>query len=141
MTTSDKKKTLEILKNANLRQTHPRLAILEVLMEADGPITQQQITDSLSESAPDKVTIYRVLKCLMEKEIVHKAFVKKRTAFFELAHNCSKTQCHPHFTCTSCGKTFCIKNAKIPLAEINEEGFIITHQKVALEGLCPECNK
>jgi len=140
MTSSGKKKTAELLKKANLRQTHPRLAILGILIEADVPITHHQIAESLSDSAPDKVTIYRVLECLMEKGVVHKAFMKERTAFFELANNCSKTQCHPHFTCTNCRKTVCIKNAKIPLAEINEQGFKITHQKVELEGLCPECN-
>ena len=141
MTSPGKKKTAELLKKANLRQTQPRLEVLKVLLTADTPITRQQIADTLSESAPDKVTIYRVLECFMKKGIVHKAFTKERTAFFELAHNCSKTQCHPHFTCTKCGKTICIKNAKIPLAEINEKGFIIKHQKVELEGLCPECNE
>lgn len=140
MTLPGKKKIAELLKNSNLRRTHPRMAILGVLIEADAPVTHQQIADALSDSAPDKVTIYRVLECLMEKGIVHKAFMKERTAFFELGHNCSKTQCHPHFTCTSCQKTVCIKNAKIPLAEISEQGFKIKHQKVELEGLCPDCN-
>ncbi|MCF7954282.1 MAG: transcriptional repressor [Phycisphaerae bacterium] len=140
MTSPDKKNTAKLLKKANLRQTHPRRAVLRVLIDADAPITHQQITDKLSDSPPDKVTIYRVLDCLMENGIVHRAFMKDRTAFFELAHNCSKTQCHPHFTCTNCKKTICIKNAKIPLAEINEKGFKINHQKVELEGLCPECN-
>jgi len=140
MSLSGKNKTTELLKKASLRRTQPRLAVLGVLIDTDAPITHQQIADSLADSAPDKVTIYRVLECLMKKGIVHKAFMKERTAFFELAHNCSKTQCHPHFTCTSCRKTLCMKNAKMPLAEINEQGFTIKHQKVELEGLCPECN-
>ena len=140
MTSPCKKTTAQLLKRANLRQTHPRLAILGILIEADVPITHHQIAENLSDSAPNKVTIYRVLECLMKKGIIHKAFMKDRTAFFELANNCSKTQCHPHFTCTNCHKTVCIKNAKIPLAEINEQGFKITHQKVELEGLCPDCN-
>ena len=140
MTSPGKKKTADLLKKANLRQTLPRLAVLSALIEADVPITQQQIAESLSDSAPDKVTIYRVLECLIEKGIVHKAFMKERTAFFELGHNCSKTQCHPHFTCTSCKKTVCMKNAKMPLAEINEQGFKIKHQTVELEGLCPKFN-
>ena len=140
MTSPGKNKTAELLKKANLRKTNQRLAVLGALIETDVPITQQQIAESLADSAPDKVTIYRVLECLMEKGIVHKAFMKDRTAFFELGHNCSKTQCHPHFTCTSCQKTVCIKNTKMPLAEINEQGFKIKHQKVELEGLCPKCN-
>lgn len=140
MTSPCKKNIEELLKKANLRKTHPRIAILGVLMEANTPITHHQIAGRLSDSAPDKVTIYRVLECLMEKGIVHKAFMKERTAFFELGNNCSKTQCHPHFTCINCKKTFCIRNAEIPLAEINEKGFKISHQKVELEGLCPECN-
>lgn len=140
MSSPVQKKAENLLKELKLRQTHPRLAVLRTLLQADAPITQEQIGESLSDSAPNKVTIYRVLECLMEKGVVHKAFMKERTVFFELAHNCSKTQCHPHFTCTSCLKTVCMKNTKIPLAEINEHGFKIKHQKVELEGLCPECN-
>ncbi len=140
MSSSDQKKTRDLLKQVNLRQTLPRLAVLHTLLQADAPISQERITDLLSDSAPNKVTVYRVLECLIEKGIVHKAFMKERTAFFELAHNCSKTQCHPHFTCTSCQETVCMKNTIMPLAEINEQGFQIKRQKIELEGLCPKCN-
>ena len=44
------------------------------------------------QSAPNKVTIYRVLECLVRKGIVHKAYMKDRAAFYELGDNCSKTQ-------------------------------------------------
>jgi len=140
MADTHKQKVAELLKAAKLRQTHPRLAVLGALIATNTPISRQQIADTLGDNAPDKVTIYRALECFMDKGIVHQAFLKDRTAYFELGHNCSKTQCHPHFTCTSCKKTVCIKDAKIPLAEISDQGFTIKHQKVELEGLCPDCN-
>lgn len=130
-----------LLKKANLRQTLPRLAILQALIKATGPITQEQIAETLSDSAPNKVTIYRTLECFIERGIVHKAFMKDRTAFFELGHNCSEKQCHPHFTCTKCHQTHCLTNVKMPMAKIADKGFNIQHQKVELDGLCPKCSK
>lgn len=137
-------KTAKILKNANLRQTKQRQTVLKVLLESENPISQDQITTRLNgpaKAAPNKVTVYRILECLRKKNIIHKAFTKNRTDFYELANNCSKTQCHPHFTCTKCHKTLCIKNAKIPIAEIADQGFQVKHQKVELEGICPECSE
>lgn len=134
------KKAKALLKKASLRQTAPRQAVLQALICADNPITQERITDFLSDEAPNKVTIYRVLECLIEKGIVHNAFTKDRTAFFELAHNCGKVQCHPHFTCNNCQRTICMTNVTMPIAEIAEKGFSLLHQKVELEGICPQCS-
>ena len=139
MSSDTNKKAEDILKKASLRKTAPRVAVLEVLINSAAAITQEHITERLSDSAPNKVTIYRVLECLMEKDIVHKAYMKDRTAFYELGHNCSNNQCHPHFTCTSCRKTICMKNVRLPMAKIPDPGFDITHQKVELRGTCPDC--
>ena len=45
---------------------------------------------------------------------------------------------HIHFTCTSCGKTFCIKDidtSSIP----HPEGFTIEETCCVMKGLCPDC--
>ncbi len=127
-----------MLKNAGLYYTEARVAILEVLAKAKQPLSQDQISQGLS-AKPDKVTIYRTLTSLLKADLVHRAYVDERAAFYELATHCSKSQCHPHFTCTQCGRTHCLIDLKIPMAKSPHQGFLIHRQKVRLEGLCPAC--
>jgi len=127
-----------MLDSAGLRRTGPRLAILSVLLDAGKPVTHEQITARLSEAAPNKVTIYRVLESFVEADIVHMAFLRERARHFELADRCTASQCHPHFTCTSCEATYCFTGAALPMTK-SPRGFTIFHQRVQLEGLCPDC--
>lgn len=128
-----------MLKTAGLYSTRGRVAILKVLMKAGGPLSQEQIAARSGGRHFDKVTIYRTLESLLKVGLVHKAFVEKRAWHFELAHNCSERQCHPHFTCTNCGKTHCLTGISLPMARSPHKGFVIQRQQVRLEGLCPAC--
>lgn len=140
MSSKAEEKTRLLLKSANLRCTGPRVMVLSVLFESARPVTQDQIADKLGKDGPNKVTIYRTLESLVRADLVHKAFIQERTWHFELAHNCSEQQCHPHFTCTNCNKTHCLTEMAVPMAKSPHNGFVIHHQKVQLEGLCPQCN-
>jgi len=133
-------KAQTLLNSADLRLTRPRLAVLGVLLEAGKPVTHEQITAKLAEAAPDKVTIYRVLESFVEAGLVHKAFLRDRAQHFELANRCTSSQCHPHFTCTSCDQTHCLTDTDMPMAK-PPAGFTILHQRVQLEGLCPNCSE
>ena len=128
-----------MLKAAKLYCTKGRVAILKVLMKTDKPLSQEQISRRLGEKHFDKVTIYRTLESLLKVGLVHKAFMEKRACHFELANNCTESQCHPHFTCTSCGKTHCLMEISLPMAKSPHKGFVIHRQQVRLEGLCPAC--
>jgi len=129
-----------LLSSAGLRRTGPRLAVLGVLLDAGKPVTHEQITAKLAETAPNKVTIYRVLESFIEAGFVHKAFLRERTWHFELADRCTASQCHPHFTCTNCEATYCFTDAALPMAK-SPRGFTILHQRVQIEGLCPNCSE
>jgi Fur family ferric uptake transcriptional regulator len=133
-------KACEMLKAAKLYRTQGRIDILIVLMNAGKPLSQDQIAGLSGKRRFDKVTIYRTLERLLDAGLVHKAFMDKRAWHFELAHNCTKHQCHPHFTCTNCGKTRCLIDISIPLASGLEKGFVLYRQQVRLEGLCPSCS-
>jgi len=128
-----------MLKAAKLYCTKGRVAILKVLMKTDKPISQDQIAQRLGKKHFNKVTIYRTLESLLKVGLVHKAFIEKRACHFELAHHCTESQCHPHFTCTNCGNTHCLTEISLPMAESPHRGFVIHRQQVRLEGLCPAC--
>jgi len=127
-----------MLKQAGLYKTRARLAVLGVLLDARGPMSRTQITAALSDQV-DKVTIYRTLTGLADVNLVHKAYIEDRSAFYELAHHCTQTQCHAHFTCRNCGRTQCLFYLKIPAVQNPYRGFVIKRQQVRLEGLCPKC--
>ncbi len=133
-------KAQTLLNSAGLRLTRPRAVVLGVLLEAGKPVTHEQITAKLAEAAPDKVTIYRVLESFIEAGFVHKAFLTERAQHFELANRCTSSQCHPHFTCTSCDQTHCLTDTDMPMSK-PPAGFTIHHQRVQLEGLCPNCSE
>ena len=134
------KQAREMLKAAKLYCTVGRIAILKVLMKAGKPISQEQIAIRSGKERFDKVTIYRTLESLLNVGLVHKVFIDKRAWHFELAHNCTKNQCHPHFTCMNCGDTHCLMEISLPMAKSPHKGFVIHRQQVRLEGLCPTCN-
>ncbi|RKY08659.1 MAG: hypothetical protein DRP66_04060 [Planctomycetota bacterium] len=135
-----KHKVEQLLKSARLRRTKARSDILGALLEAHQPLTREQISERIGACAPNKVTIYRAMETFVAADIVHKAFVQDRTWYFELSHHCTTDQCHPHFSCTSCGRTDCLHELSIPMTA-DSGGYIIQHQRVQLEGLCPKCSK
>ena len=132
-------KARQILTSASLYCTEGRVAILKVLLEARRPVRQDQIAEKLPGKPMNKVTIYRTLESLVAAGIIHRAFIQERAWHFELADHCSEKQCHPHFTCSSCGITHCLTEFSVPMAPSSYKGFVIQHQQVRLEGLCPAC--
>ena len=46
---------------------------------------------------------------------------------------------HPHFHCTSCGKTFCFSNLAIPPIPL-PDGFSAVSANYVVKGLCPSCS-
>ena len=133
-------KARKTLKRTKLYCTEHRAAILKVLSKANRPLSQNQIARRLRKTGIDKVTIYRTLQSFCRTGLVHKAYIHKRAWHFELAHNCTETQCHPHFTCTNCGQTSCLTGISPPMTKSPRKGLVIKHQRIQLEGLCLKCN-
>jgi len=139
MTARPDDKARQMLKRAKLYCTDARIAILRALMETARPLRQDQITPQLTKATFNKVTVYRTLESLVDAGLVHRAFTQNRAWHFELADHCTEHQCHPHFTCTSCGITHCLTDISLPMARVADKGFVVSRQQVRLEGLCPAC--
>lgn len=133
-------KAVALLNSVNLRQTQPRVAILTVLLKAGAPLSQEQIAEQIGTASPNKTTIYRNLMSLVDKNLVHQAYLEERTRHYELAHHCGKHQCHPHFTCSACQRTECLPEVSMPLVEL-PDAYVMQRQQVRVEGICRECQK
>ena len=135
-----KNKAVRLLESVHLRQTRPRLAILKALLVAEAPLTREQIAERIGTDAPNKTTIYRTLTHLVEKNLVHQAYLEDRTGHYELAHNCGEHQCHPHFTCNVCLRTKCLTDTVSPMVHL-PQGFKMHRQQIHIDGICPDCLK
>jgi Fur family ferric uptake transcriptional regulator len=129
-----------LLKTAGFNITKAQIFIIQELLKAKGPLSRKELVQKLGKNCPDKITVYRIMEKFCMENLVHKAFLKGRAWKYELAHNCSEKQCHPHFTCVNCGETFCLTNLSLPLIKGLKKGFVFHRQQVRVDGLCSSCS-
>jgi Fur family ferric uptake transcriptional regulator len=134
-------RTCQILRSAKLYHTRCRAAILRVLTAAQRPLSQTEVAQRLGRNRLGKVTIYRTLETFINAGLVHKVFLQERAWHYEMAGQCTASQCHPHFLCTHCARTYCLPEASVPMAAMTPAGFVVHRQQVQLEGLCPACGQ
>jgi len=135
-----KKEARKILKAGNLNHTKAQVLIMQELLKAKSPLSRDELSRNLGRNSPDKATIYRITERLCAKDMVHKVYIRGRAWKYELSQNCMEKQCHPHFTCTNCGETFCLTGLFLPLIKGLKKGFVVHKQLVRIEGLCSSCS-
>lgn len=130
-----------ILKNKNLNVTEIRRHIISLLQKPGTALTQKELEEGLEKSLKtvDRVTLYRTIKTLSEKNIIHPITIDANTVKYKLIGEFKKGD-HPHFLCCKCNKIVCM-----PQLEINKgmlpSGFSISSSQVVIEGTCPKCNQ
>jgi Fur family ferric uptake transcriptional regulator len=87
----------KILHNAKLKNTSPRLAVLEAMRDVKHPETAQEIHKRIKKI--DLVTLYRTLATFEKDHIVKRMDLHKDAVYYEL-----NTDHHHHIVCTGCGK-------------------------------------
>ena len=130
----------KILKSANLKVTHLRLAVLDYLVHIGVPVSHADIQAYIPDI--DRVTLYRTLASFVETNIVHQVQgLDGAWRFCSHATDTDKTSCpgnHPHFLCTSCGKMTCLHGQ--PMSKIDvPDGYEVVGKQFVAYGLCPEC--
>ena len=103
------------LREAGLRCTAARLAVLSHLMGATGPKTHAEVSDSLTDRGFDRATIYRNLTELTEARIVSRVELGDHVWRFELRRGHGHGQDHPHFLCTTCGEVSCLDEVNVAI--------------------------
>lgn len=132
-----------IIRQAGLRVTQPRLAVLHVLTKYARPLSHADLIDALDGQGFDRVTLYRNLNDLADAGIVARTEVGDRVWRFELrGGDDSHTGIHPHFTCTDCGTVSCLPENVV---RINKSGRLprsVREQsvEVSLRGICDRCS-
>ena len=128
------------VREAGLKLTPQRFAVLEFLLKTPGHPTAEQIGADLNLNFPraSRATIYNTLNALRDAGLIHEVYVDGSVARYDT--NLDK---HHHFVCGVCDKL-----EDVPLSSITslpksklEAGYVIENYEIVLRGICPSCNK
>ena len=128
----------DILKEAGLKSTKPRMLVLTILSKSSLPLTAEDIYFSLKKERINLSTIYRTLNSFESVGIVKKEINQnKENAFILLSHDDRHV-----LVCVKCKKVVPLEGC--PYHEANEElenktGFTIQDHNMEIYGVCPDC--
>jgi Fur family ferric uptake transcriptional regulator len=132
----------DVIREAGLRVTQPRLAVMQVLTKSARPLSHADLIDALDGQGFDRVTLYRNLNDLADAGIVARTEVGDHVWRFE-ARVASDQHAggHPHFTCTDCGSVSCLPDGVVRIAgSARLPRAVRQHSvEVSLRGVCDRC--
>jgi Fe2+ or Zn2+ uptake regulation protein len=130
---------LQMLREASLRVTRPRIAVLEavdLLPHADTDSIIAAVRQELPEVSHQ--TVYDSLRTLTTSGLVRKIQPAGSVARYETRVGDN----HHHVVCRSCGTVAdvdCAVGETVCLAPSDDHGFVIDEAEVVYWGLCPGC--
>lgn len=132
-----------MLREAGLRATPARVAVLAVLRAAAAPLSHSEVVARLDGRGWDPATIFRNLVTLVDAAFVRRTDVGDHVWRFEavggeddaVAHD------HAHFLCTECGEVTCMPGLllKLPRGKTVPHSVRTRAVHIQVQGLCDEC--
>jgi Fe2+ or Zn2+ uptake regulation protein len=131
----------QCLASAGCRITSSRRAVMHALMQADGPLSPQEVLEQAQavHQQLGLVTVYRTLNLLSELHLVHRAHREDGCHGYMLT-----SPGHRHaLICEVCGRAVEFAgeddiNALIERVEVGT-GYRVDGHLLQLFGLCPDC--
>jgi Fur family transcriptional regulator, stress-responsive regulator len=141
MTTTDEQR----LREAGLRVTRPRLAVLSVLAEAGAAARHLPVSDIVAGTRErlgvvSTQAVYDCLEALGRVGLVRRVETAGSPARYEARVGDN----HHHLVCRGCGDTVdvdCAVGGAPCLHPSESHGFVIDEAEVVFWGLCPDCNQ
>ena len=132
----------KLLDDAGVGITPNRLAVLSAVGERNAPLSAGDIFEVVSGTAPiNRVTVYRILDCLVENGVLERISGGGRTFFYGIAPN-EHHRPHPHFYCRQCGNMACLGPETL---KVNADGLArglpgaIENVEIRVDGICNAC--
>ena len=132
----DLKKAGLTLKEKCIRQSQPRLMLLDLLTREYGHFTAEELYECLRDAAPalSKTTVYNTLEHFVQAGLVRRLTVRQGEALYEAAR-----PVHGHFICEGCSRIVDIPMDVDKLPGQVPPGYEVFHKEVCFRGMCPEC--
>ena len=130
-----------MLREAGLRSTAARLAVLRELHRVTRPVSHSDLAELLKDEGFDRTTIYRNLTDLTEVGLARRADLGDHVWRFELlrAVDGHPDDPHAHFTCTDCGTVECLPEDAVPLTGL-PQSLSRKGVEVQVRGVCESCD-
>ncbi len=132
----------KIIETAGLEATANRIHVLEVIGNNPYPLSASDVFQTIERTHPiNKVTVYRILDLLVEKDIINRLSTGGRASYYGLAPNENHAN-HPHFYCTECGQMDCLspESMDIGMGNLNKTfPGKIDRVEVRVDGICKNC--
>ena len=134
----------KLLSQAHLEATPNRLRILEVVGNNHCPLSADDIHQTVARNkAINRVTVYRILDLLVDREVVDRISTGGRAFYYGLAPNAHHRP-HAHFYCKQCGQMDCLtpESLMVDMAPLWKT-FTgrIDKVEVRIDGICKNCRK
>nr|MCH9687431.1 transcriptional repressor [Deltaproteobacteria bacterium] len=131
------------LREAGLRATPARVAVLGVLRSAGNLLSHAEVVEQLDGRGWDPATIFRNLVTLAEVGFVRRTDVGDHVWRFELVEEDDQgiTHEHAHFLCKGCGEVTCMPEfeLKLPRGSRVPRSVKAHAVDIQLHGLCDQC--
>jgi Fur family transcriptional regulator, ferric uptake regulator len=130
----------DLLRAAEGRLTPARLAVLEILLDSAAALSHHDIEDAIEQRGldVDRVTLYRVLDWLVERDLAHRIAAEDRVWRFNAVDRVHGSE-HAHFHCTRCGQIVCLEGPDSTAAFALPKGYEPERTEVTVHGRCPRC--
>jgi Fur family ferric uptake transcriptional regulator len=131
----------DALKQAQLRCTASRIAVLQFVSRATTPQSHADVADALVPEGYDKSTLYRCLVEMADAKILSRLELGDHAWRFAYhGGNDHHAEDHPHFVCVDCGKVECLPDVKVQLqSKKGMKSPVPQVTEVTLKGHCGAC--
>ena len=132
------------IREAGLRSTGARIAVLRVMEDASTPLSHQEVSSKLEGAGFDHATIYRNLTDLTDAGMLSRADLGDHVWRFELRRgDVEHRGQHPHFLCVDCGGVSCLPDRSVSVKAapglpraLRRRGVVIQ-----IQGRCDKCER
>ena len=130
------------LRDAGLRSTSARVAVLRHLMARATPVSHAELCSQLKDEGLDRATLYRNLIDLTDVGIVSRVDLGDHVWRFELTSKGGAHEgAHPHFVCSDCGTVSCLTDSAVRIIRGKRAPRSLATKNVAIQitAKCDAC--
>lgn len=132
------KQARQLLRDAGLRVTTTRVALIAALLRRAEPASLEDAVRLCNGNGGDPATVYRNLQALSGAGVLQAVRGVGRRDMFELS---AKPGQHAHVSCTKCGRVECAGTQRAAAPPPTPKGWQVEAVSVTVWGLCPDCQK
>ena len=110
-------------------------SLIQLLQEAGGPLSADEIRECLGRRSIGQATIYRLLKQGVENSQINELSFPNSPNRFEI----SGLKHHHHFICDECDRVYDIEGCFKQVSDLAPKGFKVNDHDILLRGQCDQC--